>query len=76
MGVKFCIYILLDDYHKCKLKQTDLSIVEKNGRRVPAHSEFFITRGSAAEVRHSQFLRILRMIEMKNYHIMMTMGMY
>jgi hypothetical protein len=33
MGVKFCIYILLDDYHKCKLKQTDLSIVEKNEKR-------------------------------------------
>jgi hypothetical protein len=46
-------------------------------RRVPAHSDFFITRGShAAEVRQSPiFFEILR-IEMKTYHIILTMGMY
>jgi hypothetical protein len=32
--------------------------VRRGSGRVPAHSDFFITRRSAAEVRHSQFFRI------------------
>jgi hypothetical protein len=42
-----------------------------------AHCDIFRTRGShAAEVRDSpKFFKILR-IEMKNYPILMTMGMY
>jgi hypothetical protein len=52
----------------------------RNQWLVPAHCEFLKTRGShfcfAAEVRDSQkFFKILR-IEIQNYHILMTMGMY